>query len=417
MIHHSMRFQKVRQTVQFWVANARSRLEHSPRPAKLFIAAALAVVILFATALLTLVYALNVRSASDGDRTAALIEVVFYVTPASAIARTSAAIAAPAKQAMPIATSARREWLSVFARQSAWPSRPQASPTPAPTPTAKSVRAAAPIAMAQPQPAPVTTCANPTGQLVTEVLQSKVTVVPIVVHVYLPPCYDPQHYVYPTLYLIHGTAYEQGGWLRNGITRVADVQMSLGVLPPFIIVMPGADMRAGEASKYSWTNRGRGSYEDFLVNELVPYIEANYSTWASREGRAIGGISRGGYWAIEIAFAHPDLFSVVGGHSPSVFSKLVGIPPNFSMLNYAPSVDALRALRIWLDSGDRDWARWDMKKLTDDLDAAGVPYTVDIGSGGHEDDYWTSRVPEYLAFYAADWPRAARAKQALAANP
>jgi enterochelin esterase-like enzyme len=95
----------------------------------------------------------------------------------------------------------------------------------------------------------------------------------------------------------------------------------------------------------------------------------------------------------------------------------VGIPPNFSMLNYAPSTDALRTLRIWLDAGDQDWARWDMKKLTDDLDAAGVPYTVDIGSGGHEDDYWTSRVPEYLAFYAADWPRAARAKQALAANP
>ncbi len=416
MIRHSLRFQKVWQAVRFWVTNAHSRLEQSPRPAKLFVAASLAIVVLFAAALFTLVYALNARSASAGDR-ATPIEVVFYVTPASAMARTSAAIAAPAKQALPITTSARREWLSAFAWQSTRPSKPQASPTPASTPTATSVRAAAPAAMAQPQPAPVTACAQPTGQLVTEVLQSKVTVVPIVVHVYLPPCYDPQHHAYPTLYLIHGTAYEQGGWLRNGIPRVADVQMSLGVLPPFIIVMPGADMRAGEASKYSWTNRGRGSYDDFLVNELVPYIEANYSTWASREGRAIGGISRGGYWAIEIAFAHPDLFSVVGGHSPSVFSKLVGIPPNFSMLNYAPSVDALRTLRIWLDSGNQDWARWDMKKLTDDLDAAGVPYTVDIGSGGHEDDYWTSRVPEYLAFYAADWPRAARAKQALAANP
>jgi len=409
-----LRFQ---QAARFWLANARNRLERSPRPTKLFVAASLAVVVLFAAALFTLVYALNARSASAGDRIATSIEVVFYVTPASSLTRISAAIAAPAKQTMPIVTNARRERLPVLTRQSALPSKPQASPTPAPTPTAISLRAVAPMAMAQPQPAPVTACAQPTGQLVTEVLQSKVTVVPIVVHIYLPPCYDPQHHVYPTLYLIHGTAYEQGGWLQNGIPRVADVQMSLGVLPPFIIVMPGADMRAGEASKYSWTNKGRGSYDDFLVNELVPYIETNYSTWASREGRAIGGISRGGYWAIEIAFAHPDLFSVVGGHSPSVFSKLVGIPQNFSMLNYAPSADALRTLRIWLDSGDQDWARWDMKRLTDDLDAAGVPYTADIGAGGHEDDYWTSRVPEYLAFYAAHWPRVARAKQALAANP
>jgi enterochelin esterase-like enzyme len=200
---------------------------------------------------------------------------------------------------------------------------------------------------------------------------------------------------------------------------VADVQMSLGVLPPFIIVMPGADMRAGEASKYSWTNRGRGSYEDFVVNELIPYIDQYYSTWASRDGRAIGGISRGGYWAIEIAFAHPDLFSAVGGHSPSVFTQLVGVPPNFSMLSTARSIDELHNLRIWLDAGDADWAKVDMQKLIGDLDDAGVPYYAEVGEGGHEDSYWTSRVPDYLAFYSAAWPRAARAKQApsAAANP
>ena len=388
--------------------------DQSPRTMKLIMAAFLGVALLFAAAVLTLIYAF--RSASAGESAAIPIQVVFYVTPAAPAHRVASAIAAPVRPAaVPVPTHARREWLAASPRREM--SARRASPTPLPTPTTANLLAFAPAAKAQPQPSPVTACAQPTGQLVTEVLASKVTVVPIVVHVYLPPCYDPEHHVYPTLYLIHGTAYEQGGWLRNGIPQVADIQMSLGVLPPFIIVMPGADMRAGEASKYSWTNTGRGSYDDFLVNELVPYIDANYSTWASREGRAIGGISRGGYWAIEIGFAHPDLFSVVGGHSPSVFSKLVGIPPNFSMLNYAPSTDALRTLRIWLDAGDQDWARWDMKKLTDDLDAAGVPYTVDIGSGGHEDGYWTSRVPEYLAFYAADWPRAARAKQALAANP
>jgi enterochelin esterase-like enzyme len=391
------------------------KLDQSPQPTRLLMVASLAVVVLFVVAVLTLAYALNIRSASAGNNAAVPIQVVFYVTPAAPAHRVASAIAAPVRPAMPALANARREWLAASPRREI--SARQASPTPLPTPTTASPFASAPAAIARPQPAPVTACAQPTGQLVTEVLASKVTVVPIVVHVYLPPCYDPEHHVYPTLYLIHGTAYEQGGWLRNGVPQVADIQMSLGVLPPFIIVMPGADMRAGEASKYSWTNTGRGSYDDFLVNELVPYIDANYSTWASREGRAIGGISRGGYWAIEIGFAHPDLFSVVGGHSPSVFSKLVGIPPNFSMLNYAPSVDALRTLRIWLDAGNEDWARWDMKKLTDDLDAAGVPYTVDIGSGGHEDGYWTSRVPEYLAFYAADWPRAARAKQALAANP
>jgi len=253
-----------------------------------------------------------------------------------------------------------------------------------------------------------TSCPKPVGQVLTHTLSSAITAAPITVNVYVPPCYNPNEYTYPTLYLIHGTAFEQGGWLFDGVPRVADIGMSLGTLPPFIIVMPGADMRAGDASKYSWSNTGNQSYEGFVVKELVPYIDARYSTWASREGRAIGGISRGAYWSIEIGFSNPDKFSTVGGHSPSVYTQLVGMPDHFSMLDTAKSRTALHSLRIWLDAGSDDWARIDMNKLTDDLDEAGVTYRSSIGNGAHEDAYWTSRVPEYLSYYAQSWPVKAR---------
>lgn len=364
------------------------------------------------------IYASTLREASAGDP--GIIQVIYVQpTPTQFLASNSSAAATPALEAAVGAASAisqpRREWMGSAARFTI-PTRipPTATPSPTATPDARSApRAEAALQL------DASSCPQPAGQLITETLDSNVTVVPITVHIYLPPCYDPEHYTYPTLYLIHGTAFEQGGWLYDGVPRVADVQMSLGVLPPFIIVMPGADMRAGDASKYSWTNTGPGSYDDFVVNELIPYIDQNYSTWASREGRAIGGISRGGYWAIEIAFAHPDLFSAVAGHSPSVFTQLVGVPPNFSMLSLARSVDELHDLRIWLDAGDADWAKVDMQKLMGDLDDAGVSYYAEVGEGGHEDSYWTSRVPDYLAFYSASWPRIPRAKQApdRAANP
>jgi len=191
--------------------------------------------------------------------------------------------------------------------------------------------------------------------------------------------------------------------------------MSLGTLPPFIIVMPGADMRAGDASVYSWTNWGERSYESFFLKELVPFIEDKYSTWESKEGRAIGGISRGGYWSIEIGFANPEMFSSVGGHSPSVGQMLVNMPANFKMIDTAKSVGLLHTQRIWLDAGDADWARFDAKRLAEDLEAEGVRYSLDIGQGGHEDSYWASRIPDYLKFYSSTWPRTARAKQAMGA--
>ncbi|WP_169238952.1 alpha/beta hydrolase [Candidatus Roseilinea sp. NK_OTU-006] len=374
---------------------------------------ALLVIALIVGAAFLAIYALASREASASDP--GIIQVIYVQpTPMQPLVGHASASLTSALEAS-VGTSSvipqpRREWLESAARPlMPTRARPTAPPPPTATPDARSAPPRAEIALLSDGFA-APPCSQPAGQIITETLDSDITVVPITVHIYLPPCYDPERYAYPTLYLIHGTAFEQGGWLYNGVPRVADLQMSLGVLPPFIIVMPGADMRAGEASRYSWTNTGPGSYDDFVVNELLPYIDQHYSTWADRDGRAIGGISRGGYWSIEIAFAHPDLFSAVGGHSPSVFTRLVGVPPNFSMLSMARSIDALRDLRIWLDSGNADWAKVDMRKLMDDLDAAGVPYHAEIGEGGHEDSYWTSRVPDYLAFYAASWPRVPRAK-------
>jgi enterochelin esterase-like enzyme len=348
------------------------------------------------------------------DMRSAAIEIV-YIKPTGSVAPALAAALAATPIAQPTPAPLKpRPIYSTSIGQAAKP-----APTIAPTKVAPPVTsfAQAQIAEAQIGAAAAPSCPSPVGRIVTETVRSKVTAAPITVHVYVPPCYNDREYAYPTLYLIHGTAYEQGGWIANGLPRIADLQMSIGMLPPFIIVMPGADMRAGEASTYSWSNWGKGSYEDFFMNELVPFIEDKYSTWGTREGRAIGGISRGGYWSIEIGFANPDKFSFVGGHSPSVYTQLVNMPANFSMLDTAKSIGMLHTLRIWLDAGSEDWAKADAKKLAHDLDGAGVSYRLDIGEGGHVDEYWSSRIPEYLAFYSSTWPRAARSKQTLGFAP
>ena len=227
------------------------------------------------------------------------------------------------------------------------------------------------------------------------------------VNVYLPPCYRPDRFKYPTLYLLQGNNHEIGGWIDIGVTRIANMQMSLGMIPPFIIVMP-ANGQFGR-NPYTWSWKGPASYEGFLVNELVPFVDGKFSTWAQRDGRAIGGISRGGYWSIQVAFANPDKFSVMGAHSPSITDKLIGAGANFTMLSMAKTVTDVNTIRIWIDAGNTDWAQKDAKKLAADLDKIQVPYQLSFGLGAHGDPTWAARVADYLAFYSSQWPRLAKA--------
>jgi len=253
-------------------------------------------------------------------------------------------------------------------------------------------------------------CEAGSGQVVTETVNSKVLGTNLPVHVYLPPCYDPVHYTYPALYLIRGTD-GYGNWVKNGLPQVADAQIGAGALPPFIAVMPATDEWARGGGKYRYSSGGKGSWEEFMLDDLLPFVEGKYSVWRDRDGRAIGGISRGAYWSLEIAFRHPDLFGIVAGHSPAITPDiLIGVPGNFSMLDLAESADDVRSLRIYLDAGDNDWARRGVKRLSTDLDADGIPYTATSGEGIHSDPYWASRMSDYLSFYAATWPSIARAK-------
>ncbi len=148
------------------------------------------------------------------------------------------------------------------------------------------------------------------------------------------------------------------------------------------------------------TSGGDQSVEGLIVNELIPYIDSVYPTWAAREGRAIGGISRGGVWSLEIGFRRPDLFAAVGGHSAALS---VNYPhPIYDPYNLVEGLET-SSLRIWLDAGDMDWAWAGTDHLHQALEEQNVPHEYLIGEGEHADAYWSQMLPAYLAFYTAGW--------------
>jgi enterochelin esterase-like enzyme len=220
--------------------------------------------------------------------------------------------------------------------------------------------------------------------------------------VYLPPCYFETGKRYPYVILMHGSDRDQTEWIDLlGVDKALEAGLTLKALPPMILVMPDGGALAN--LNYFAENR---SWESYILKDLMPEIEKNFCTWNEREGRAIGGISRGGFWAFEIGLRHPDLFSAIGGHSP--FFDRNNAPPAYNPLYLARSVQFPPGMqpRIWLDVGRDDYARQGIADFRDGLLERSIDpgYTLNP-TGEHTIEYWAAHVAEYLAFYGQTWPR------------
>ena len=219
--------------------------------------------------------------------------------------------------------------------------------------------------------------------------------------VYIPPCYLETEKRYPYTILLHGQATTELQWDRLGIDEALDQGIRLGAVAPMIIVMP-----------YTGNIANRDvfppdpSYETVILDELVPAIERDFCTWSDADHRAIGGISRGGFWAFSIAMRHPDIFGRAGAHS-AVFTE-TNAPPAFNPLDIALNSTFLdeAALRLYMDNAANDPAGRNQELLSSRLSSQAIPHTYLIHPvGDHSDDYWQAHVTEYLDFYTDDWPR------------
>ncbi|MBD0676037.1 alpha/beta hydrolase [Streptomyces sp. CBMA156] len=236
------------------------------------------------------------------------------------------------------------------------------------------------------------------------------------VNVLLPDDYHTSGRTYPVLYLFHG-----GGTDQDFITFDREHIRDWTIGKPLIVVMPDGG-HAGWYSNPVSSNVGPRNWEDFHIGQLIPWIDANFRTYAEPEGRAVSGFSMGGFGALKYAAKYWGHFASVSAHSgPASLRRDGSLVANWANLSAAAldlaggtiygaplfdqarvsadnpveRIESYRNKRVFLVAGTSpdpvDWFSQvnepqvlaGQREFRSLLDGAGIPYEAHEEPGGH----------------------------------
>lgn len=225
--------------------------------------------------------------------------------------------------------------------------------------------------------------------------------------VYTPAGYETSGKRYPVLYLLHGMGGDEEAWISLGRTaQILDNLIAQGKAKPMIVVMPNGN--ASQEAAPGESSRGmvpptmqlpktmEGSYEQAFP-EIVKFIDKNYRTIKSKSGRAIAGLSMGGFHSLHISKQYPDMFNYIGLFSAAIMPNKEVSSPIYENVEGKLKVqfDKNPAL-YWIAIGKTDFlykANEEYRKL---LDEKGYKYTYYESDEGHIWKNWRIYLMEFV---------------------
>ena len=202
----------------------------------------------------------------------------------------------------------------------------------------------------------------------------------------------------PLLVFLHGKGEDQNSNLNDAMFAAL---ARLGRRAPDIVFPYGG------ADSY-WHNRASGAWGSYVLDEVIPQAMAMLGADPRRV--AIGGISMGGFGALNLARLHPSRFCAVGAHSAALwptgadtaagaFDDAQDFTRN-NVLGSARGRDPYRRMPVWIDVGDQDPFRASDTAFAHELRAQGQRLDFHVWPGSHSQSYWQSHWRSYLGFYA-----------------
>ena len=191
--------------------------------------------------------------------------------------------------------------------------------------------------------------------------------------VYTPPGYTKDT-KYPVLYLLHGKGGRESSWTKGGLANVildnlyADKKQVL-----MIVAMPNGTVEAGK------------SFENELLNDVIPFVESRYPVKAERESRAVAGLSMGGGQSLRIGLKNLDKFAWIGGFSSALGFGGGGTPASL-LIN--PEAQSKQIRLLWVSCGDKDTLLNTNKAFHAALEEKKVPHIWYLETGAHDYTVW-----------------------------
>ena len=227
--------------------------------------------------------------------------------------------------------------------------------------------------------------------------------------IYLPPGFTPARR-YPVVYLLHGMEGSPASIYRGmQLAKVADGLIARGAAP-FIAVLPVAGPRV-DPNSGEWA----GIWEQYLVRDVVPWVDAHLPTIPTAAGRALEGVCAGGFGAVDIGLRHPGMFGTLGSFDGYFAPEFRDGPfvhaTRADLLAHDPTVLVQNESRSLRHSGVRFYvsaggnhgavlAQWTVD-FAHELKSLRLPYELWRLPKRDDGHFWRATFPSALAYAAA----------------
>jgi enterochelin esterase-like enzyme len=217
--------------------------------------------------------------------------------------------------------------------------------------------------------------------------------------VYTPPGYETSTDKLPVLYLLHGYSDDDSSWTTVGkADRIADNLLVDGKIQPLIIVMPYGQLNSDVTTDEAFAADFQQKFEEQLLTEIIPSIEATYRVVPDTRHRAMAGLSMGGMQAAFIGLNHPETFSTIAMWSSAIFND-----PSVLLARFVAAPENLKHsfLYVHVGVGQQDPFFASSSAMDDFLSSQKIDHEFTPTPGTHSWLLWRSYLIDFLPKFSA----------------